>query len=293
MSKVVDVPSYLKKVFKITENSIGTTCYRGQSCSHWKLEPSVMRGLKPDAENKIISELLLEAPEEFGADKSMFDKLVRAQHYGLPTRLVDVSFNPLVALYFACEDKKHLETEGVVHIFDFSARRVKYADSDTVSLICNLAQQSDSEREILEAEGKKYKNPNNDFSDYSEFQELDATTRLMHFVRAEKAYFQNCVKPNDLSRYYLVHPKKNNKRVVAQSGAFIAAGLLHYKGVSLSKGFDVKTIKINKDAKSVITEQLKAININSKTMFPEIENVSKFIKEKWVQTSEGTPCLTF
>jgi hypothetical protein len=29
----------------------------------------------------------------------MFDKLVRMQHFGLPTRLLDVSLNALVALY--------------------------------------------------------------------------------------------------------------------------------------------------------------------------------------------------
>ncbi|WP_352692298.1 FRG domain-containing protein [Mesorhizobium sp. M0663] len=60
----------------------GARCYRGESDAKWQLKPSIMRGVRSDAENRIFSELMLEAPTEFSNDKSMFDMLVRAQHYG-------------------------------------------------------------------------------------------------------------------------------------------------------------------------------------------------------------------
>lgn len=53
-------------------------------------------------------------PKEFQGMNSILDKLVEMQHYNLPTRLLDVSSNALVALLFACQD---FESDGEVIIF--------------------------------------------------------------------------------------------------------------------------------------------------------------------------------
>jgi hypothetical protein len=47
-----------------------------------------------------------------------WDLLALAQHYGLPTRLLDWSENPLVALWFATEKKVDNTKFGVVWMFD-------------------------------------------------------------------------------------------------------------------------------------------------------------------------------
>lgn len=272
------VTSVLSHLFSRSQ-ATSMRCYRGQSDISWELRPSVMRGLRPEAENQIFSELMVEAPGDFSADRSMFDKLVRAQHYSLPTRLLDVSLNPLVALYFACNEEEHHDKDGVVQTLDLSQDRIKFADSDAVSLICNLARLSDDEREEIFEEFEKVNVWNT--SAKSKFNRLKPVKRLTQFVRVEKSYFLDEVNPRDLVRYFFVHPAKNNRRVVAQSGAFIAADLLEYKGVGKSPSFSVTSIRIPKSAKPKILKDLDVLNINSRTMFPEVEFAAKYIKRKW------------
>jgi hypothetical protein len=274
--KAESATAYLELVFELPGVTSGVRCYRGESDAKWQLKPSIMRGVRSDAENQIFSELMLEAPTEFSNDKAMFDKLVRAQHYGLPTRLLDVSLNPLVGLYFACNEEQHHDKDGTVRVFDFIDKRVKFADSDTISLICNLARLSDGERNEISKVHKSTKEIALD-----DFRKMPAVERLLQFVRVEKPYFLNLVEPSDLFRYFFVHPAKNNRRVIAQSGAFVAAGLLRYKSPESSTSYSLHTISIPAAKKDSILRELDLININSRTMFPEIEFVSKYIKRKW------------
>lgn len=277
--KVESVTSFLDVVFN-RKPAKYVRCYRGQSNKRWLLKPSVMRSLRANAEKQIFSELMVEAPAEFSSDRLMFDKLVRAQHYGLPTRLLDVSLNPLVSLYFACNEKEHHDSDGVVHSFDFSSERVKFADSDTVSLICNLARLSDGEQQEIRDFKKGMQQSS--AASRKEFRALDSMLRLTQFIRSEKSYFTDSAVPGDLFRYFFVYPNKNNRRVIAQSGAFVAAGLLEYRSPGqTNKGFTTDKIIIPAGAKPTILEQLDTLNINSRTMFPETESAAVYIKQKW------------
>lgn len=276
------VSDYLNLVFELPD-AAGTRCYRGQVNSAWKPEPSVLRDMAADAEPAVISELMLESPEDFAGDTCMFDKLVRAQHYALPTRLLDVSLNPLVGLFFACYDRdpEQLKADGRIFVLDFKEDRVKYADSDAIALICNLARLKDLEKDEIRVCAQDAIAKDAAAEKVNAFLNCSAMQRLFQFVRMEKPYFQPTARPGDLQRYFFVMPKKNNRRIIAQSGAFVAAGLLEFAALERSKAIKTSKITIPAQSKPAILKQLDALNINSRTMFPEIENISQYIKQRW------------
>ena len=90
------------------------TLYRGQGNKKWKLLPGALRNQEDFFNEELyLRECIRQYPEEFQA-KSNIDMLIKMQHYGIPTRLLDLTRNPLVALYFACDSKQ--DEDGIVYV---------------------------------------------------------------------------------------------------------------------------------------------------------------------------------
>jgi hypothetical protein len=88
--------------------------YRGVSDASWRLETSLDRAFfELDGRDRIIRERRLLGEFQLVAHnylvpsavpRSHFEWLSLMQHYGIPTRLLDVTRSPYVALYFAVRD---------------------------------------------------------------------------------------------------------------------------------------------------------------------------------------------
>ena len=101
----------------------GITLYRGQNCD-LPLLPKIGRFNKPVSEILEIEARLIDEFEKrcqpylgFEPDND-WDFLAYAQHFGLPTRLLDWSENPLVALWFAVSEESLNDGYGVIWRFD-------------------------------------------------------------------------------------------------------------------------------------------------------------------------------
>lgn len=51
--------------------------------------------------------------------------LAMLQHHGAPTRLIDITYNPLTALWFACSDHERMHRPGVLVAMTISDKDVK------------------------------------------------------------------------------------------------------------------------------------------------------------------------
>lgn len=90
------------------------TFYRGQASSGWALSPRLYRENLHTYEQLLVNDALRMAPDEFKG-LSDFQRLAKMQHLGLPTRLLDVTTNPMAALLFACIEQP--DEDGEVTIF--------------------------------------------------------------------------------------------------------------------------------------------------------------------------------
>lgn len=269
--KVSKVQGFIGKVLGLDQTDGYEVFYRGHSNKKkYKLEPSLFRKdedgnyLYKDNEHILYRELLVSNSADFQSDVYTLDSLVRMQHYSLPTRLLDITSNPLIALYFAC--KSSPDEDGEVVVFSMKRKDVKYFDSDVASCIANLARLPQSEKDGINFEENG-------------FNEQPPIKRLVHFISEEKPFFEAAIIPDDLRKIICVKGKQSNDRITSQSGAFLLFGLDTVFDESGTPEIEVSRITVAN--KKSILKELDMLNINESTVFPYIENSAKYVADKF------------
>lgn len=96
--------------------------FRGQANSDWLLKPSIHRyeDFLRYQTVEYESNVLLAKPKDplppLTHTKFDLEWLMLCQHYGVPTRLLDWSTDILTSLFFACDDKTQLGSDGALYV---------------------------------------------------------------------------------------------------------------------------------------------------------------------------------
>lgn len=287
MDFVINRPNH-RRVSRI--NNADFIFYRGQSNIDFNLAPSIFRNnpitnhsfLKN--EDGLYHEMIVRCPEYFrGTDH--LDKLVIMQHFGMCTRLLDITSNPLVALYFAClpyKDKEGNETDGRVFIFGLKKDQLLYADSDRVLMHACIPELSyNVKMRMLQTAFVNMKSEKFPFKKGSKAY-YDEVEQLYREVRREAPAFERKIHPVDLLAPVFVKPSKANPRILKQDGAFIISGL-DENGTEATWKINQHVyvwITIPAKSKKLILHELDLMGINKASLFPDLENTAAYLKEQ-------------
>ena len=215
--------------------------FRGEDDNSYILEPSIYRQGRIINEHKFFNEAIDRCPEDFDRCETTFEKLVKMQHYGVPTRLLDITENPLIALYFATLKNKK-STSGKIYCFYISEKAIKYPSDSNTALLANIAT-LDSKVFYEGAFHAKTHKSSKKFEEYAKVMDHEKRKKLYdEFFEESKSnvviqeLILKSVKDSgynpseysliEMAQCVCVKPKMMNRRISNQSSSFLLFGFL-------------------------------------------------------------------
>ena len=288
------------------------TWFRGQPDYKHKLVPAIFRDSYNEAE--MYEEFIRRYPDHFVNHQNIFEWLTLMQHYGLPTRLLDLSTNLLVALYFCCNEEK--EEHGALFVFNPGSKLSadhyfsKFLEVLITSrgrgqfydrLIKAAYEELGEEATIHGITVRDWKadfihlnNVYNDIDGASEFKSFEEWCDMPS--QKSKSY---CNIEGNFSTTYRFKPPHLNPRIRQQHGCFTFHGGKYFKEMPTKQGETYKSvefikinnmeryenslikIKIKSGVKDKLLKELALTGINEATLFPEMEYQTKHIKQQY------------
>jgi hypothetical protein len=240
-----DIFYVFKKIF--TEFHGHNFYYRGQT-KNFKLKPSLIRHENIfNNEDEYYNEIFLEHEIELCDSRNIYEKYAKMQHYGCPTRLLDITSNPFKALGFMIDgiESTKVSADAFGDEGDFLANAPCIFIFDNAN--CEKIDMTNEEKII----NKKINNA-----------------------------FKNKKLP-------LLIPSKNqsrNLRLFAQEGAFIFFNQKFNDYDSIEETYKIKKIIFifqNDLEIEVLRLKLSEYNYDLHKLYPDLSKKARYYKNQW------------
>lgn len=229
--------------------------YRGLPNVDYKLKTSLDRNCK--SKKKDIEKSILRNFSKYSAilglniDNSVWNQMIIGQHHGLPTRLLDWTYSPLVGLHFA-----------------LSGESLEQMDRhDSVVWQIDIA-------EINSKLPKRY---------YDALSEENAYLFTVDILNRCTSSIDDYDRDMDNKSFVLIEPPSIDQRIVNQYSYFsIVPTYINDFEAFLTNNTD-NTVKyiISKEIKWQIRDFLDKMNINERILFPGLDGLSSWLKRHY------------
>jgi hypothetical protein len=268
--------------------------FRGLTDSCFRLEPAIERY----ARHKKIPWLALEKlvtlefktrarlhinPAQLPDEQDNLTWLAQMQHYAIPTRLLDFTYSPFVALYFAIRERQNEKKRSDVRLWAIDSTEV----NDRFRRVANLAQAKAREQnseKVCKTMGLM--NPDSFMTIGDEIDhEIPALRKLIDdSIDATGPYRTELERQGCVA---VALPPAFNPRLACQQGVFMVNSVEEFSfceslnkmmansGTQWGKRFDIAA-----DAVLETEQRLFQMNIHEQTLFPDMEGLGGFIRQK-------------
>lgn len=259
MEQANTIEQYLRILEKYSQDF--NIFFRGQAAKYTSINSSISRDFGHlTNEHQMYQEAFQMMEHEFESLTYPIERLAKMQHYEIPTRLIDVTIDPLTALFFAVENVED-SSDGNIFIY---IQPSKTMNNKTVRLLALLATLSN------------YNLSNIEKTFYKTYNEPISEKEIIKFAK-ETAFVAFTDKLKD-----------TNPRLHNQKGTFVICGNevqnndIQKQVKALDSIKPNLIIRIPYEHKQAIKRELDQRHlINKATIYPELPSTASYIKEKY------------
>ncbi len=240
-------------------------CYlfRGVSKQEHRI-PLIIRANLQNKEMEMLKHLEKNAAYHIEAT-DFFGFVAQAQHYGLPTRLLDFSHNPFVALYFSIF--KPMEEGRQYSILYSKYEKDQIVEKLPMPVVSSLYDMSASTL------AEKFENSINAIE--------DVYKNSSHKYDKEK--FKKVI---DERKILFVDSTHSNLRLIMQQGVFMLPYTLDQKEHLEILKNNTEEIRIDSSIRKQLLEHLHGMGVNAYKVMPDLASICGYISKLYIEGAE-------